>query len=183
MGCEAAMTSEHYLYITTGGRALQTLEGFIIRDLTGFERAQHHVQLIKLELLQVKVTEERGRKGTQLLGRFGQPLKDRVGSDLEHPCGSANPQSFGQAGQHAHNQLHCRLLAMDNRTMVLRKIAVARGAVPLSPRATTGMAMRPQVVQSQPAAIVTLGVGTKGLCRKFCSRGLEGAVAPICRRD
>src|SRR5215467_499936 len=45
--------------------------------------------------------------------------------------------------------------------MVLRKIAVARGAVQLPPRATTGMAIRPQVVQSPPAAIVTLGVGTK----------------------
>jgi hypothetical protein len=41
------------------------------------------------------------------------------------------------------------------------KIAVTRGAVQLSPGATTGMTIGPQVVQPSPAAIVTLGVGTK----------------------
>src|SRR5262249_29144385 len=45
--------------------------------------------------------------------------------------------------------------------MMLGKIAVARGAVKLTPGAATGMAIGPQVVQSQPAAIITSGVGTK----------------------
>src|SRR5215510_14530328 len=50
---------------------------------------------------------------------------------------------------------------MKNRAMMLGKIAVARGAVKLTPGAATGMAIGPQVVQSQPAAIITSGVGTK----------------------
>jgi hypothetical protein len=50
---------------------------------------------------------------------------------------------------------------MKNRAMMLGKIAVARGAVKLTLGAATGMAIGPQVVQSQPAAIITSGVGTK----------------------
>ena len=45
--------------------------------------------------------------------------------------------------------------------MMLREIPLARGAVQLPPGATMGMAIGPQIVQPQPAAIVTLGVGTK----------------------
>src|SRR5262245_19238336 len=45
--------------------------------------------------------------------------------------------------------------------MMFGKIAVARGALKLPPGAATGMAIGAQVVQPQPAAIVTLGVGTK----------------------
>src|SRR5215471_2835884 len=59
------------------------------------------------------------------------------------------------------NELHRGLLAMKNRTVVLGKIAVARGALELPPGAATGMAVGPQVVQPQPTAIVTIGVGTK----------------------
>ena len=40
-------------------------------------------------------------------------------------------------------------------------IPVAAEAVQLPPEAATGMAVGSQVVQPQPTAIVTLGVGTK----------------------
>src|SRR2546428_8695580 len=59
------------------------------------------------------------------------------------------------------NQLHCCLLVMKHRAVMLGKIAVARGTVKLSPGAATGMTIGPQVVQPQPAAIVTSGMGTK----------------------
>ena len=48
-------------------------------DLPGFALAQYRVYLIELPLLHVDVTEERARKGVQLLGCFDQPLQDRIG--------------------------------------------------------------------------------------------------------
>src|SRR4029453_19096119 len=51
--------------------------------------------------------------------------------------------------------------AMKHRAMMLGKIGCPRRAVQLPPGAATGMAIGPQVVQSQPAAIITSGVGTK----------------------
>src|SRR4030095_5680992 len=45
--------------------------------------------------------------------------------------------------------------------MMFGKIAVARGAVKLPPGAAAGVAIGAQIVQPQPAAIVTMAVGTK----------------------
>src|SRR5262245_26000828 len=50
---------------------------------------------------------------------------------------------------------------MKNRAMMFGKVAIARGTVQLPPGATMGMAIGPQIVQPQPAAIVTMAVGTK----------------------
>src|SRR5215471_17998718 len=66
-----------------GRRALQTLDGFLVADLAGFEVSQHRVQFIELELLQVEITQEIRGKGAELLGRFAQPLQHRGGSNLE----------------------------------------------------------------------------------------------------
>jgi hypothetical protein len=60
-----------------------------------------------------------------------------------------------------YNQFHRRLFAMKHRAVMLWTIPVAAEAVKLPPRATTRMAMGSQVVQLQPAPIVTIGVGTK----------------------
>ena len=65
---------------------------------------------------------------------------------------------------------------MKNRAMMLGKIAVARGAVQLPPGAATGMAIGPQVVQPQPAAIVTIGVRTKVL------QGVDGTGTAVRER-
>jgi hypothetical protein len=59
------------------------------------------------------------------------------------------------------NALHRGLLAMKNRAVVLRQIAVARGALAWPPGAATGMAGGPQVVQPPPTARVIIGGGTK----------------------
>src|SRR5262245_48079796 len=119
------------------------------------------VELIHLELAYVDLTQEIVCKGLELIYGFTQPLQHRVGVDLEHPRCGPNAQAFSQTRQHAHDQLHSDLFAMKNRAMMLGKIAVARGAVKLTPGAATGMAIGPQVVQPQPAAIITSGVGTK----------------------
>src|SRR5215470_11902329 len=50
---------------------------------------------------------------------------------------------------------------MKNRPVMLWKIALAPEAMKLPPGAAIGMAIRPQVMQPQPPAIVTIGVGTK----------------------
>ena len=97
----------------------------------------------------------------ELLGRFHQPLQHRVRSHLKDPGGGANAEPLGQAGQDTDHQLHRHLFTMKNRAMMFRKIALARGALELSPGATTGMTVGPQVAQPEPAAIVTTAVGTK----------------------
>src|SRR4030095_10716370 len=51
--------------------------------------------------------------------------------------------------------------------------ALARGTVQLPPGAAMGMAIGPQIVHPQPAAIVTLGVGTK------VHRGVHGRGASV----
>src|SRR2546426_3263020 len=48
-----------------------------------------------------------------------------------------------------------------DRALMFGKVALARGAVQLPPGAAMGMAIGPQIVQPQPAAIVTMAVGTK----------------------
>ena len=67
--------------------------------------------------------------------------------------GSPNAQAFGQARQHAPDQLHRRLLAMKDRAVMLWEIPVAAEAVELPPRAATGMAIGPQIPQPSPTAI------------------------------
>ena len=62
----------------------------------------------------MEITQEIRGKGAQLLGRFDQPVQHRVGINLEDPRGGADTQTFGQAGQHAHDQLHRRLFAMED---------------------------------------------------------------------
>src|SRR4030095_2393689 len=81
--------------------------------------------------------------------------------DLKDPCSGPNAQPLRQARQDADDQLHRCLLAMKNRPVMLRKIALAPEAVQLPPGATTRMAIRPQIVEPQPAAIVTVPMGAK----------------------
>src|SRR5215510_10707780 len=50
---------------------------------------------------------------------------------------------------------------MKEGAMRLQKVAVAGGAVELSPWAITGMAIGTEVSQAQPAAIVTGGIRTE----------------------
>jgi hypothetical protein len=56
--------------------------------------------------------------------------------------------------------------------MMLGKVAFARGALELSPEATTGMPIGAQVAQPEPAAIGTVWVRTEVL------GGIDVAAAP-----
>src|SRR5262249_812307 len=93
--------------------------------------------------------------------RFDQPVQDGVGVDLEHPRRGADTSPLGQAGQDAHDTFHRRLFAVEERTVRFQKVPLTRGTVELPPGATAGMTVGPQIVQPQPTAIVTIGVGTK----------------------
>src|SRR5438132_164625 len=119
------------------------------------------IYLRPLSLTHVYVTEKIGGKGPQMLCCFHQPVQDGVRIDLKDPGGGPNAQPLGQARQDADEQLHRCLLAMKNCPMMLRKIPLAPEAVQLPPGATTGMAIRPQIVEPQPAAIVTVPMGAK----------------------
>ena len=142
---------------STGGRALQALDGFVVADCTRFAVAQHRVHLVELQLLQVERTEEIRGKSTQLCRRFDQPVQDGVGSDLEDPSRGADPQALSQAGQDMYDAFHLGVFAVEEPW----KVALARGAVQLPPGAAIRMAIGAEIAQPEPAAIVTIGVGTK----------------------
>jgi len=59
---------------------------------------------------------------------------------------------------------------------MLRKIALASGAVELAPRSAIGMAIGTQIAQPQPAAIATAHMGTK------VPRGVHRARTSVGRR-
>ena len=124
-------------------RALQTLHRLVVADLAGFEVAQYGVQLVELQLLQVKITEKIRGKGPQLLGRFNQPLQHGVGVDFEDPSRGTDAQALSQAGQDVHDEVDLGVFAVEEGAMVLRKIPVTAEAVELSPEAAIGMAIRP----------------------------------------
>jgi hypothetical protein len=105
--------------------------------------------------------EKVGGKGLELLGGFHQPLQDGVGVNLKHPSRSTDAQAFGQTCQDAHDELDRGLFAVEERAMRLQKGALARRTVELTPRATTGMAVGPEIAQAEPAPIVTIVVRTK----------------------
>src|SRR5262249_6647105 len=92
---------------------------------------------------------------------FDQPMQHRVRLDFKDPRGRPYAEPLRQAGQDTHAQLDCRLLAMKNCAMMLRKIPLARGALEWPPKAAIGMPVGSQVVHPQPAAIATAVMGTK----------------------
>jgi hypothetical protein len=111
----------------------------------------------------VYVTEKIGGKGLQLLCGFHQPAQHRVRIDRKDPGRGTNAQAFGQARQDADEQRYSALLPMQERAMMLGKVALARGAVELSPGTATGMAVGTKVAQPAPAAIAIARMGTEVL--------------------
>src|SRR5256885_3838953 len=61
-------------------RALQALDRLVLVDLTCLEVSQHRVQFIKLQLLDMQVTEKISRKGRKLL------RSEEHTSELQSPC-------------------------------------------------------------------------------------------------
>src|SRR5262249_52344394 len=59
-----------------------------------------------------------------------------------------------------HDEVDRDACAMEQGAVRLQKVSITAGTVELPPRAATGMAVGAQVVQPQPPAIVTIGVGT-----------------------
>src|SRR6266849_4638603 len=108
---------------------------------------------------------ERSRRAiaSSLLIRLDQPGQYAIGVDLEDTSSGADAQPLGQARQHAHDEFHGCLFAMENRAVGFQEVALTGNTVELAPRATAGMAIGPQVVQPQPTAIVAAQMGTKVL--------------------
>src|SRR5262249_6734086 len=63
--------------------------------------------------------------------------------------------------QAAHDQLHCRLFAVENRAVGLQKVPLTRGTVELTPGAATGMTVGPEIATPAPASVLTTGMRTK----------------------
>src|SRR5262249_32135051 len=67
----------------------------------------------------------------------------------------------GQAGQDTHDAFDLGVFAVEEGAMRFRKIALARRAVELTPGATTGMTVGPEIATPEPASVVTTGMRTK----------------------
>ena len=65
---------------------------------------------------------------------------------------------------------------MEECAVCLQKVTLARSTVELAPRATAGMAIGPQVAQTEPAPVVTVPMRTK------VRRGVDRARASVGRR-
>src|SRR5262249_17036974 len=78
--------------------------------------------------------------------------------------------------QHTDDQLYRQALAIQERAMGLQKVALTRAAIQLAPRAAAGMAIRADVAEPEPAAIVTAGMGAE------VHRGVHGTRASLGRR-
>jgi hypothetical protein len=88
-----------------GARRRKALDGIGFTHLIMFESTDHGVQRIGGPLFDVHVTEERTRKGLELLGGFDQPWQHCVGVYLKHAGRGAHTYACRQARQHADDQL------------------------------------------------------------------------------
>ena len=141
--------------------ALKALDRLIVADVAIIDAAQHGIELVKLPLAYVHITEKGAGKRPQQLGGVCQSVHDRVGVDLEHPGRGPHAQALGQTGQHADEQLHGDPFARKEGAMMLWKGAVAGGAVALTPWTTARMPVGTEIPQPYPAAIVTGGLGAE----------------------
>jgi hypothetical protein len=65
----------------------------------------------------------------EVLGGLDQPVQNRIGIDLEDPGCPSDAQPFGQARDHAHDELLRCALTVEDRAVGLIKISAARDAL------------------------------------------------------
>jgi len=131
-------------------RARETVDRLGFAHLPVLDGAEYRIQLIELYLLDVHLAQKVARKGAPLLDGLDQPVQHCIGIDLKHPRGGTHAQALRQARQHAHHQIDRHPLAVQERAMMLRKVACASSTVELPPRATAGMPVGAKIAQSQP---------------------------------
>ena len=66
---------------------------------------QGGVKLIELDLVEMQIVQQIGRKSVQVLSRLPQPAQHLVGIDLEDPRRPSDAQAFGQTGDDAHDEV------------------------------------------------------------------------------
>jgi hypothetical protein len=156
---QLALRIDARLYPMAG--ACKALDGVVRTAFTVIYVTQYGVQLVQWHLVHVYVAEKGLGKGLELLGGFHQPSQHGIWIDLKDPGGGANASALRYACQDADPLLHGDLLPMQDRAMRLGKVALARGAVVLSPGAATGMAVGTEMAQSALAALATARMGTE----------------------
>src|SRR5215510_13562941 len=100
-------------------------------------------------------------KGVELLRGLDPPAQDGIGIDLEHPRCASDTQSLGQTRDHAHDELPRGALAVKDRAMRLREIALARDTLQLPSGLATGMPIRADIAAAKPAAVRAIRSGTE----------------------
>ena len=115
--------------------------------------------------------EKIGRKGFELLRGLPQLSQYRIGIDLEHPRRAADAQPLRQTRDDPHDELHRGPLAVKDRAMGFREIALAGDALQLAPGLAAGMTVRADVAAAEPAVIRAIVLGTE------LPRGVDGASA------
>src|SRR5262245_57675871 len=100
-------------------------------------------------------------KGVELLRGLDQPAQDGIGIDLEHPRRVSDAQPLGQTRDDTHDELHQGTLAVKDRAIGFREIALAGDALQLAPGLAAGMTVRADVAAAEPAMVGTIQLGTE----------------------
>src|SRR5262252_4386389 len=95
-------------------------------------------------------------KGVELLRGLDQPAQDGIGINLEHPRRASDAQPLGQTRDDTHDELHQGPLAVKDRAMGCREIALAGDALQLAPGLAAGMTIRADVAAAEPAMVGTI---------------------------
>jgi hypothetical protein len=113
----------------------------------------------------------------QLLRGLDQPAQDGIGINLEHPRRASDAQPLGQTRDDTHDELHRGTLAVKDRAMGFREIALAGDALQLAPGLAAGMTIRADVAAAEPAMVGTIRSRTEVRAR------IDSPSAPSGERD
>ena len=95
----------------------------------------------------------------ELVRCFNEPWQDGVGINFAHPRGPTEAQAFSQACDDTYDAFDRGTLAMQERAEGLHEIALASGAVELTPGTTIGMTVGAEIAPAHPATLGTVRVG------------------------
>src|SRR5215831_18567261 len=99
--------------------------------------------------------------GVELLCGLDQPAQDSIGIYLEHPRRASDAQPLGQTRDDTHDELQRGTLAVKDRAMGFREIALAGDALQLPPGLATGMPIGADIAAAQPAMVGTIRLWTE----------------------
>jgi hypothetical protein len=129
--------------------------------LTVSHRPEYGVECVEWDLRDGYLMEKRRGTGWPRLGGLPQPPPHYSGSARADARRAPDTQPLGETREDAHAEGGRGVLAMQQRALWLRAIALAGDARSLAPGLTTGRAMGADVAAAAPAPGGTTGGGAK----------------------